>query len=1546
MDRTSRVPTAFSIAFGSLLAYVGTFWLLFVHHRAGVAEPGEPTFAVHFLRDATLAVPLVVLATVAVVMFRRTPTNTRERIGLAIAVAGAAALALGVGSMAHHGLFGVHHDLHEHAHGHPEGWRHVGWDSLVAFTACLPASLGFLLRPSRAAALVMVRPGVATARRRLGVAGVFALLASLPTFAQPVVAAAAAAPAPVGNPCPAGAPTKHFDVVSLDVNITLNRFGDHDPGGHMFALASQVAAVRAEEASHHVSVGLHGDAIQPLVIRANLGDCVDITFTNQLRDGDVGLHIDGLAFKVDSSGDAIGANASSVTARGATRNYRYYVPVDPSLEGARYIHPGPNNRALVNHGLFGSLVVEQLGSQYLHPETAQPLASGWEAIIVPGDGRPSFREAAELFHEIGQEKEKVLDKNDKELPFVDPHTTSYRPGTRAINYRSEPFYNRLNAAPEQESQGYSSYAFGDPATPMPRGYLADPTKFRILHAGGEVFHVYHLHGGGIRWRANPHADSTFDYGATGLDKSPKTQLSPSSRLDSQSFGPGESYDLEIEGGAGGVQQSAGDFLWHCHIAEHYISGMWSFWRVYNTLQPDLAPLPDRVPPVAAVDSTGLLGRTVPGGVVLDTPAKLDQWIRPQLPPQGVSQSEQDAAAWDWKIDTTNAASPLYLGEPEDRGPWPDFLNENPDHPSALRVDTFVGNRPKLLFNPLNGRPAWPLLRTHVGKRPPFSPNGHSGAPYLGENAQAPPTSAVDPYANRPDGLCTTATTGGQVRPYNIVALELPIQVTKKGAIDPIGRIFTLAKEKEDIKAGRQSSEPLAIRANIGDCGATTLVSELKDGSVSDFDKVNIHIHHVQFDVQASDGVITGFAYEQSVRPYQAEDPKLVAAAAAGATSLSLASVTKFQVGEWIAVGLGTDGIEIRQITAIDPVAKTVSLAKGLTADHPAGQWAGVEFVQERWYPDVALDNIFFHDHVDGIHNWGHGLVAQFVIEPRGSTYHDPRTGRQVDSGTIVDIHSPTALAPGLVDGSFREFVVWPLDENPLTDSTMNLRAEPWSDRNDDPSLRFSSYRWGDPFTPLPRAYPGDPFVVRSVQIGPSVDTLHIDGHRIFYENRARDAAGNNIATPTDTVHFGISEHLTLILEGGAGGPGKKPGDYLYTNGLGRRFRQGAWGIIRVLPGQVPDLQPLPGTSPPTGGQPTPAVTGGRPPEPAGPGNPCPANAPPRSFAVSAVDLPNGGGVNGGGVRAAFVPSADAAVARSSRSFKVEPLVLHAAANDCVTVTLRNERSGARVSFDVNKVLRDAASSGIDIGFNPESTVAPGQTRTYRFWADTEKIGGAIVSDFGGDDAGTIGSYGAVVVSPTGSTFTNPVTGAAVSVGAQVDVHVPGQTGHRDATVMFADDDPQIGASFMPYPLQVKGPAVINYQSAPRPDTATGFSSTGNGDPPTPILRAYVGDPVRVHAMVQPGSEQLHSFTLGGLTWPIEPLIPNSQLLTTRGLGPMESLDAFITGGAGGRGGTVGDLAYGDLRRPFTEAGIWGLQRVLSDASCPIRPLDGRTCLGG
>ena len=55
----------------------------------------------------------------------------------------------------------------------------------------------------------------------------------------------------------------------------------------------------------------------------------------------------------------------------------------------------------------------------------------------------------------------------------------------------------------------------------------------------------------------------------------------------------------------------------------------------------------------------------------------------------------------------------------------------------------------------------------------------------------------------------------------------------------------------------------------------TLTSEMSDTRATDgFSKINLHVHHVQFDPQASDGVISGFSYQQSVRPYKLEDPQL------------------------------------------------------------------------------------------------------------------------------------------------------------------------------------------------------------------------------------------------------------------------------------------------------------------------------------------------------------------------------------------------------------------------------------------------------------------------------------------------------------------------------------------------------------------------------------------------------------------------------------------------------------------------------------------------
>ena len=1551
-DPGFHIPAARHVlGLAGAIALPAVAWTHFVANaQLGLHDHGGAAGTLkHIVLDGSLAVPLVALAVLAFLVLLQPARRRMGAVAEATVLGGMSAVALALGSLAHGQ---IHPGLVTSG-----PLAHMATAFLTTLPVALLASLALVATGSTRARVTPVQgtvkrfalPGVA-------LAGVVAAVMPLGAAAQAQVAAA--------SPCPALAPVKTFDVQAINVDIPLNRFGDHDPLGRMYVLTKNLAAVREEERTRFVSLGLRDDAIQPLSIRANQGDCVVINYTNNATGGDFGLHINGLAYKVDS-GQTVGANASTNVALGATKKITYYIPENVDLEGAKYMSPGPAFRSSINHGLFGALTVEPKGSTYFSQYSGLPLDSGWAAMVVPGAGfGPAFRENVKMAHEIGNESESVPDGKGGKLPFIDPITESYRPGARAYNYRSEPFYNRLALDHHEKSHSYSSYVFGDPATIIPMGYVGDPTKFRLVHAGSEVFHVYHLHGGGIRWRENPHADPNWNYATGSGLKKTDDGTKGSFRLDAQAYGPGESFNAEIEGGAGGTQQSPGDFLFHCHISEHYVSGMWGFWRVYDTKQPHLAPLPDKTPLPNPVPSDQLIGRTMQDGTVL-TAANIDQWVRPQLPSQGVRLNEEDATVMDWTVDSTNPAAPKYLNEPEDTTPFVDYNWGVPGRPGALEVDgafPTVNGRTQLLFNPTTGRPAFPMLRPHLLQRVPFSGNMHTGSPYLGETGPAltgttPTTPGVNPWspANSKYGLCPA---GAPVKRFDITAITKPVQVTRKGATDLTGILFTLDQNKADLYANRKPSEPLAIRMNVGGCADVALTTEVPDSAAfGGFSKTNLHVHHLQFDPSGSDGVSAGFAFEHSVRPYQAEDPKLTAPVAVGDTVLHLSAVSKFRPGIAIGIGLATQGFDMRYITAVDPVALTVTVDQPASKAVAAGQWAGVEFVRYRWYADAMLDNIFWHDHVDGIHGWGHGAMGQIIIEPAGSTYHDPVTGAQVDSGNVVDIRTSSALAPGFVNGSFREAVLWTIDSNPVTDSTVNLKAEPFADRSGDPSLRFSSYAGGDPYTPLWRAYPGDPFVIRTINASPTVNSFRIQGHRFWEENAFRGTAGTKpISTPVNTVKYGVSERYTAILDGGAGGPLKQPGDYLYGSGVARRFRQGAWGIFRVLNGKcvTPSstttgcatandvLQPLPGTVAPTAVNTAPkAAAAGRPPAVAAT-SPCPTGAPLRSVAISAVDVPTG--KVDGQIRAAFVPTANAAAVKAG-TLRPEPLTVHAAEGDCLKLTLKNERAAAagRVGLDVGgQLTRTASSNGINVGWNGEQTVAAGATRDYLYYVDNGKAGTVLIQDSAADDSAKYGLYGAIVVAPKGATFFDPTTGAATSTGTQVEVRIAGTPGYRNAALFLSDDDPIIGSDFMPYPVKTAKAGLVNYM------TAGLAENVYTGTPQTPIVKAYVGDPIRYSIISTPGNEQTHTLSLGGAMFARDMNLPGAEITSSFGLAPSQTKTFDVVGGAGGPGKMVGDAFYGDLRMVFTEGGMWGLTRVMSKAVCAAgdpKPLAGRTCLG-
>jgi hypothetical protein len=286
-----------------------------------------------------------------------------------------------------------------------------------------------------------------------------------------------------------------------------------------------------------------------------------------------------------------------------------------------------------------------------------------------------------------------------------------------------------------------------------------------------------------------------------------------------------------------------------------------------------------------------------------------------------------------------------------------------------------------------------------------------------------------------------------------------------------------------------------------------------------------------------------------------------------------------------------------------------------------------------------------------------------------------------------------------------------------------------------------------------------------------------------------------------------------------------------------------------------------------------------------PGNPCPADSVNKAIAISAVDVPNSvqgtSGSNGtstsvtGSITAAYVMTSNAAVAKAKGV--TDPLVVHINVGDCVTVNFTNQRAVDRASLSVGELSKSGGSSGINVGFDPEQTVLPGQSQVYKFYAEAVSIEAAQFSDFGGDATGRIGLYGAFVVHEKDAWYTDPATGVRTMTGAIVDTHIPGQPGYRDDTLFLQDTDPQIGSDFMPYPLKADGLTLVNYKNAGR--RTNDFSGTVA----TPLLQAYVGDPMKIHVLSTPGSEQPHVFRAGGLSWLRDPYMPGSQEVATQGL---------------------------------------------------------------
>ncbi len=316
-------------------------------------------------------------------------------------------------------------------------------------------------------------------------------------------------------------------------------------------------------------------------------------------------------------------------------------------------------------------------------------------------------------------------------------------------------------------------------------------------------------------------------------------------------------------------------------------------------------------------------------------------------------------------------------------------------------------------------------------------------------------------------------------------------------------------------------------------------------------------------------------------------------------------------------------------------------------------------------------------------------------------------------------------------------------------------------------------------------------------------------------------------------------------------------------------------------------------------------------------------------------------------------------------------------------------AGNRVSLHPSLVRYDVRTSdGATIGYNFDQTAGPGDTVQYVWYADEVRyhdpdsepaltdgeLGAIPLTEFG-DVRGHRhhGLLAALVVGPRDARYRDPITGEFVNTGAQVDV-LPGRQGadYRDAVLMhhnglnlrsadgavlfdpIPDDWPDGGERAISYTnaplhhrLGLDGPITDFTTDPPRDRVGFPFDRAGFGeqlanvfsttypvegapigDPDTPIIRAYQGDPVRVHVVHSADRARTVAYFLGGHSWLEHAFDAGSVRTGVAGSLATGSTATLHLEAAGGQLQAVGDYRYGVANGTMgLSSGSWGITRV-------------------
>ena len=117
--------------------------------------------------------------------------------------------------------------------------------------------------------------------------------------------------------------TRYYEIEAIEIPIVYNKYGDYDPNGLLYVLKKDANRVReCAKRCFTQEIPQPCEEVKPLVIRANAGDTLVVTFSHSLNRS-LSIHVQGLAYDVQTSdGASVGRNRDTTTRNQIT--YTWY----------------------------------------------------------------------------------------------------------------------------------------------------------------------------------------------------------------------------------------------------------------------------------------------------------------------------------------------------------------------------------------------------------------------------------------------------------------------------------------------------------------------------------------------------------------------------------------------------------------------------------------------------------------------------------------------------------------------------------------------------------------------------------------------------------------------------------------------------------------------------------------------------------------------------------------------------------------------------------------------------------------------------------------------------------------------------------------------------------------------------------------------------------------------------------------------------------------------------------------------------------------------